>query len=380
MNYVIYTFHIATILSMLLSGVFIASVRGSKPPLIYLQLYWFVSIFLCIVNIFQTLHTPVYGQALWNPLHLLMLLAVYPFLFAYIFGMLRPGSIGVRFWLSAYLPLTTLATLYFGFDALFGKLPLFSNYAELRNYLNLPQLWVLFAAAAFSIVLISHYTVRAVGMMRYHKRNFESNFSCTEGNTLEWMWWAIAITLFKCLLVLTRIMTGGSAVSLTVVIFFSIEPVIITALVLRQKDLYGLSTPKDKKLELRNGNSELSSEKQNFLKQKLLLLLEKDEVFKNPDLDSAQLSEMMQTNRTYLSLIINQGMNTTFFDLINNYRLNKSVEMMRDPLRQDMNLSAIAEICGFKNLTAFGRYFKKIYGKSPTEWRKETFPDENSPE
>jgi len=83
---------------------------------------------------------------------------------------------------------------------------------------------------------------------------------------------------------------------------------------------------------------------------------------------------MLTTNRTYLSQMINQEMNTTFYQLINNFRLNKAVDMMRNPLRRNMALRSISEICGFKSLSAFCIFFKQVHGKTPKEWMKEHCP------
>ena len=107
------------------------------------------------------------------------------------------------------------------------------------------------------------------------------------------------------------------------------------------------------------------------MKQKLLDLLEQDEIFKNPELSSEKVCAMLSTNRTYLSWVINHEMNTTFYQLVNTYRLQKSVKMMQDPQHLQMKLNHIADVCGFKSITAFGRVFKQFYGKSPTEWRSE---------
>jgi AraC-like DNA-binding protein len=105
--------------------------------------------------------------------------------------------------------------------------------------------------------------------------------------------------------------------------------------------------------------------------QDLLALLEKDEIFKDPELNSETVREMLATNRTYLSRVINQDMNTTFYQLINTYRLKKAVEMMKNPMHKDTQLKYIAKICGFKSLGAFSTLFKQAYGKTPTEWKVE---------
>jgi len=103
----------------------------------------------------------------------------------------------------------------------------------------------------------------------------------------------------------------------------------------------------------------------------LLVLLRKDEIFKDPELNNEKVCEMLGTNRTYLWQVITHDMNTTFYKLINTKRLNKATTMMKDLQHRKMPLKNIAEICGFKSLRAFSVLFKQMYGKTPTEWRKE---------
>jgi AraC-like DNA-binding protein len=366
---------------MLFSGVYILSVRGIRQPMVYLSLERFLATFLFVLNLLQTAHTPIYGKALWNPLHVVMLLTFFPFLFAYVTGMVRPGRPYVRFWLFNFLPVAVLAMLYFSFEALFGKMPLVSNYADLRHNLNMPQLWVLFVAAGISVAMISVHTVQAIGRLRKHRRNLESNFSYIEGSTLDWMWWVIAITLLKWLIFFLLVTTEARIAVFAGLFLFTVEPVIITVLVLRQKDLYRMpANGKNFIPEHEDEDSELLSNKRKELKRNLLALLKKDEIFKDPELSNEKVREMLGTNRTYLWQVINQDMNTTVYQLINTYRINKSVEMMRDPLHRKMPLHHIAQICGFRSLSAFSVFFKQTYGKTPTEWRNEVFQGKNNTE
>jgi AraC-like DNA-binding protein len=93
---------------MLMSGVFIMSVRGLKRPIIYMSLYRFVIAFVLILNIFQTYNTEFYGHSIWNPLHLLGTLLGYPLLFAYMSDLIRPNSARLRFWMASYSPLADI--------------------------------------------------------------------------------------------------------------------------------------------------------------------------------------------------------------------------------------------------------------------------------
>jgi len=378
-NPFVYTFSIVIVCSFVLSGIYIAAVRGFKPPITYMLLYRFAGALLAAVNIVQTSHSDIAGQILWNPIHVLMLLTLYPMLFIYVFGMFRPGSEGGRFLLFTFFPAAVLTALYFVFDALYGTLPLFATYADLRNCLNMPQLWLLFAGVGISAVMMIMMTIRATGMLRQHKRDLELHFSYTEGSTLGWMWWAIGITLFKWAVVMVVTMAEGGAGQLIALFFFPIEPMIITVLVVRQKDLYspqpslgGHDTAIAPDCPANDKISEHSSKKREALKNRLLSLLEKEKIFLNPELNSDKVCVMLSTNRTYLSQMINHNMNTTFYQLINTFRLNKAVDMMLNPLNRNMSLRSISEICGFKSVSAFCTFFKQVHGKTPTEWMKET--------
>ena len=372
MNIFVYTFSIIIIASYLMSGIFILLLRGFKPPMTYMLLNRFLGVLFGIFIMLQVSHTPLYGKVLWNPSHVLMSLTLYPLLFLYVFDMLRPGSVGRRLLLTVFLPSATLTALYFIFEACYGRLPLFADYAELGNFLRMPQLWVTFAGASLSFALTGFLSVRAFRMLRLHKRNLESNFSYTEGCTLGWMSWAIGITLLQWCVVMTGIMVEGGIGQKIGLILFTVEPTIVTALILRQKDLYSKNNS-DKKAGIEPDGHvvELSSEKRKILKDKLLTMLDKDRIYQNPNLTIETLCAILNTNHTYLWQVINKDMNTTFYRLINDRRIDFSVEMMRDPRSQSMPLKSIADICGFKSVNAFIVQFKRKFDKTPNEWRKE---------
>jgi len=374
-NNFVYTFSIIIVCTYLLSAIYVAAVRGFKPPITYMLLYRFAGALLASINIVQTLHTDIAGQIVWNPIHVLMLLTLYPMMFVYVFGMLRPDIVGGRFLLLTFLPAAVLTALYFVFDTLYGTLPLFASYADLRHFLDRPQLWVLFVGVGVSVAMMSMITIRATGMLRQHKRDLELNFSYTEGCNLGWMWWAIGITLFKWSLVMTATMVEGGIGQLIALCFFPIEPTIITALVVRQNDLYSPPPSLDDDTEIdpdcpvNDSIPEQQSKKREALKNHLLSLLEKDKIYTNPELNSDRVCAMMATNRTYLSQIINQDLNTTFYQLINTYRLKKATDIL---LNRNMPLRSISDICGFKSVSAFCTFFKQVHGKTPTEWVNET--------
>ncbi len=364
------------ITSLLLSSVFIFALRGRRRPSVFMaSCRLFTSVFL-IINFFQTYHTPYYGQVLWNPIHLFTALVSYPLLFAYMFSLMRPQTISLRYWLGCYMPLAALIVLYAVFNVLRGELPVIMDYAQLDELFGEPGLWVRFAGTALFAVEVTAFTILTFRMQRQHERNLSSDFSYTEGSTLGWIRWNAAINFVKGVFTVLIMVVEGPEIKLVTSIIFIIEPILTTIWVLQQKDLY--LQPSSGELlsaeELLLASNEASScqyqQNRQRLKVNLLNLLEQEEIFKDADLSSEKVREMLLTNRTYLSQVINHDLGTNFYTLINTYRLRKAVGIMEDPVYRRMPLKSVADICGFKSLSAFSTIFRQTYGTTPSEWKE----------
>ena len=107
------------------------------------------------------------------------------------------------------------------------------------------------------------------------------------------------------------------------------------------------------------------------IKTRLLELLENKEVFTNPDLRITDVSALLNTNRTYVSRIINEELKTNFSELINRQRVNYTKKMLIDCSADSYSLNQIAEMAGFSSSSSFYRIFKEKEGISPGDFRKE---------
>jgi AraC-like DNA-binding protein len=193
-------------------------------------------------------------------------------------------------------------------------------------------------AACLIAVMNFVLVVKSMRMLRQHISALKSNFSYTEGSTLGWIWWWLTFTVIKVVFLLLVISVDSMAVTLTGILSFTIEPVISSTLILRQKNLYAKPAPANEK-QLPNkipamtdtGVAKMTSNKRRDLKKNLMNLLHKEEIFKDPELNIEKIREMLGTNRTYLSQVINQDMSTTFYQLINTYRLQKAASIDAQP-------------------------------------------------
>ena len=57
----------------------------------------------------------------------------------------------------------------------------------------------------------------------------------------------------------------------------------------------------------------------------------------------------------------------SILDEIQAVRLDKAKELLKD---SSLDISAIANFCGFKAANALWKFFRQETGHSPTEWRK----------
>jgi AraC-like DNA-binding protein len=81
-------------------------------------------------------------------------------------------------------------------------------------------------------------------------------------------------------------------------------------------------------------------------------LLEEEKVYKNQNLTISEFASRLNTNRTYLSQIINYTNHTNFSNLINDYRIKEAESQLTKNLKK-LTMEAIAFECGFSSKLAF---------------------------
>ncbi len=105
-------------------------------------------------------------------------------------------------------------------------------------------------------------------------------------------------------------------------------------------------------------------------KELLEKLLEKDKIFINSDLRITDVAKLMGTNRTYVSRIVNEDLQTNFNDLINKYRVEYAKSIMEDIKNNYLTLNDIASQSGFSTTSSFYRIFNSFEKISPGKFRK----------
>jgi AraC-like DNA-binding protein len=95
---------------------------------------------------------------------------------------------------------------------------------------------------------------------------------------------------------------------------------------------------------------------------------------RKPYLDSefslTELSNLTGIKKYQLSRFINFFMKTTFFELINSYRLDEFLNLINSEEHKNMSIIGIAYESGFKSKSTFFKVFKETIGQSPKEYLK----------
>lgn len=91
-----------------------------------------------------------------------------------------------------------------------------------------------------------------------------------------------------------------------------------------------------------------------------------DQLFLMPGITLTYIAERLNTNKTYLSRMINSTYNLAFPDYLNMLRIDYAEQYILH--NRGARQSEVAMACGFSSPSAFNNTFKKITGVTPKVW------------
>ncbi len=95
-----------------------------------------------------------------------------------------------------------------------------------------------------------------------------------------------------------------------------------------------------------------------------------NEPYLNPSLTIRNLAVQMKIPMRDLSVLINQSLNKHFFDFVNEYRIKKAMDILKDSSNYKMTVLEILYEVGFNSKSSFNTAFKKHTQLTPTQFRK----------
>jgi len=105
-------------------------------------------------------------------------------------------------------------------------------------------------------------------------------------------------------------------------------------------------------------------------------VMETDRPFLEPELTLPELSYRLSASPNHVSQVINGELKKSFFDFVNEYRVQEAKKLLITPKYSHFSILGIAMEAGFNSQNAFYSAFKKYTGMTPAQFRKQ----KNSPE
>ncbi|MCB9316373.1 MAG: helix-turn-helix domain-containing protein [Lewinellaceae bacterium] len=117
-------------------------------------------------------------------------------------------------------------------------------------------------------------------------------------------------------------------------------------------------------------NSSLTEEAGRSLLKKLTELMVQEQLYRNPELNLDALANSLDASKHHVSQIINEHIGLSFFEYINQLRIEDAKQLLAETSRSDLHVIEVAYAVGFNNKVSFNNAFKRLTGMTPTAFRK----------
>ena len=129
------------------------------------------------------------------------------------------------------------------------------------------------------------------------------------------------------------------------------------------------STPADHQVKEKYNHSTLDDGTAGAISEAIDAALSGDQLFLDAGLNLTTFATHLGIRKHLVSQVINQTMNSSFFQLINHHRVAYA-KLLIDAAQQQFTLERIAVESGFNNRVTFNKAFKEVEGCSPSVYRK----------
>ena len=232
--------------------------------------------------------------------------------------------------------------------------------------------WMRFVIRYFFLGQALYYWASCFYRYRLHQNNIKTIASYTEKINLEWLHYLLISILFLILISIASKSNTSIAYGAPLLYFLAILP--LAYWTLAQKSIYVLeaspAAEKDKLPVKKQLNERLSAEQVAALQSIVERKTKDEKLYLDPLLTLSMLSDKVGISTHELSYVLNNGLNKTFYQFINELRTAEAMTLLLSDELQHLDLLGIAIRAGFNSKTTFYSSFKKITGLTPKAYLK----------
>ncbi|WP_323813226.1 helix-turn-helix domain-containing protein [Cellvibrio sp. NN19] len=218
------------------------------------------------------------------------------------------------------------------------------------------------------------YALAAVNRVRLYRislHNQYSNFSPTEptwlnmlslGFLFTWSFSILVHVIANTVAIAAPKVSDLFGITENYIIFILINALFINSVVHTHKLLTTKPETTRDKVDEKLTDSAIQQVQQGMEEQKLFL---------KQNLNIEEFSKRINLPVKEVSAVINKHYGTNFFEFMNSYRVEEAKRLLGDSQHADMTVMDVLLHAGFNSKSAFHRFFNRLVGMSPTEYRKQ---------
>lgn len=115
-------------------------------------------------------------------------------------------------------------------------------------------------------------------------------------------------------------------------------------------------------------SKKITEHQKDQLMLKVQHLMDVDKIYRLPELNIESVAKFLNTNKSYISIVVNERTGANFRNYVNKYRVEDVALKLQDPYNHNLTFEALAKDVGFKSKSAFNSSFKKFAGYTPSQY------------
>ena len=228
-----------------------------------------------------------------------------------------------------------------------------------------------FTTASYGHFII--YSCLGIKEILYYETFIKTNSSESNQKLLTWIKFLLGGFIIIWLLNIIQILTDFGIVLFDILwtttvlsIFLFINALVFLTIKFPNIFFYKMAPLKNKYEKTFLTETEVES-----YSNKLIILMSKERLFLNKNLDLKELSKALAFPTHTTSQILNRYFKQNFYDFINSYRVNESIRLFEEDYTNQKTILEIAYKSGFSSKSSFNEAFKKNTSTTPSNYRKQ---------
>ena len=241
---------------------------------------------------------------------------------------------------------------------------------------------ILFFSLIFGLILITYCFLSYLKLLKHQKSIYYFS-SSVEKIDLKWLQYLCIgvsiIAVFWIIDIIFHLSESNSFFDLFTSLFYLLSVFFIAYYWSIQNEVFPyakiekkeITTIIDETKKIDNSRKKIiSDEKLNQIKSDLVLIMNIKKPFLDCELNLFKLASEMNVSSHILSYVINTGFEENFFQFVNRYRIEEAKKLIIDSKMDHLSILGIGYEVGFNSKTVFNTTFKKMTGKTPSQFKK----------